>query len=303
MSQITGTISSPGLARVSSTCTKYTPLSAWSSRISRAGPNGAIWRANSDPMDPAAPVSSTTRLLRSAATGARSRFTVGRPNRSSSRTFRSWFIPAVPSSSWCSEGSVLKSSAKPIYHVEHRRYHVAHIRVGQHGVQGKAQHPLIRLVCHGELDGLIAVLFLIEGVNVNRDEMHRGPDVERGQLVDELIAADPQRTQPQAEDVELPGMLHLGALGRNLEGITLAKGSGVGGHDLPAPRLEAVELAQLGQSHGRLHIRHAVLESGLIHLIEPAGARAISLPGIPAPAMQAQGAGPGDELRRSRKHA
>ncbi len=53
---------------------------------------------------------------------------------------------------------------------------------------------------------------------MNRDEMHRGPDVAAGQLFDELIAPDPERVGPEPEHVEMPGVDDVGAFDRALEG-------------------------------------------------------------------------------------
>ena len=97
----------------SSRCTSNSEFSEFSTSTSRFGPTRAIWRHSSAPIEPPAPVTSTTRPLRYAPTRSISTRTGSRPSTSSTRTSRTWrmrFIP--PDSSSNVVGSVRTGMAR-----------------------------------------------------------------------------------------------------------------------------------------------------------------------------------------------
>src|SRR3989449_5455302 len=89
---------------------------------------------------------------------------------------------------------------------------------------------------------------------MDRDEVHGRPDVARRELVDDPVAPDGQRLRHEPQDIEVPRVLHLGALHRELERVGVAERLLVAPHHLAAS-LDR-KSTRLNSSHG--YISYAV---------------------------------------------
>src|SRR6266566_2105136 len=132
--------------------------------------------------------------------------------------------------------------------------------------------------------------------------MHRCPDVAGRQLVNEAVAIDREGVETQAYDIEMPRMLYLRTRDRQLERRLVGEGSVVLIDNCRAPLLEPRQFAQLPETERRLNVRHVVLEAGQEHLVIPAAALGVALPGIAAHPVQANDAGLGEKLRCRGEH-
>src|SRR5205823_1638803 len=111
------------------------------------------------------------------------------------------------------------------------------------------------------------------------------------------------RLRHEPQDIEVPRVLHLGALHRELECVGVAERLLVAPHHLAASLLEARQFLQLPQPQRRLDVAHVVLEAGREHLVAPAPALAVALPGVATHAVQAEHPGAVEEVGRTREHA
>ena len=109
-SPTTQTSGSSGKASASEIWISYSAASEMSHRTSRAGRKRAICLQSSAPIEPPAPVTSTTRLPSHSPSPALSRTTGSRPSRSSSSTLRIVVRSERPLMSSSYEGTVSASS-------------------------------------------------------------------------------------------------------------------------------------------------------------------------------------------------
>ena len=93
----------------------------------------------------------------------------------------------------------------------------------------------------------VSVLVPVVAMQMDRDEVHRCADVAGFELLDHGVAVDPERASPQAQHVEVPGVLDVGALDRRSQGIDPGEGLLIRGHDLAPAPLHAVEPASCGR--------------------------------------------------------
>src|SRR5579864_4568876 len=112
-------------------------------------------------------------------------------------------------------------------------------------------------------------------------------DVASRQFLDELIAPEAQPLGVQAQHVEMPRVLGVGALSGRLEFVEWRESGVVALSDLAAPRLKLAELAELAESDRRGEVRHVVLEARPIDFIGPCTVSVVPLPGVAAHPVQA----------------
>ena len=117
---------------------------------------------------------------------------------------------------------------------------------------------------------------------MNRNEVHRRPDVARGQLVDEPIATDAQELGTDAQHVEMPRMLDMRATHWRLQRFFGAERQGVRLDNLHAAAMEPLLLPQLPEADRRGDVGHVVLETRRDNFVAPVAALVIALPGVPA---------------------
>src|SRR5580700_2288025 len=101
----------------------------------------------------------------------------------------------------------------------------------------------------------------------------------------------------------MPGVVYMGSLDRNLQRLELGKNFVVSTGDFLSPRVERGKLGKLVKADGRLDISHVVLESRVKYFVVPGPSHAVSLPGVPAHAVQAPGPGLFNGIRETGQHA
>src|SRR2546429_10005796 len=110
--------------------------------------------------------------------------------------------------------SVAVSSPVDPYHVADGLDHVGHVVVREPGIERQAQQPAVVAPGDGKALRSVAVAIAIIRMEMDRDEVDRGPDVAGRGLRDEAIAGDAPRPGGEAAHTKGAGMLHLRAARR-----------------------------------------------------------------------------------------
>lgn len=82
--------------------------------------------------------------------------------------------------------------------------HVTDVRICHPRRQRQRYKPLVFPESHGIIPRSVTILFAIVGVQVDRNEVHRGSDVTRLQFLYEQIATYRKAVEIQAKRVEVP---------------------------------------------------------------------------------------------------
>src|SRR5690242_17014595 len=136
-----------------------------------------------------------------------------------------------------------------------------------------------------ELCGIAAQQLCEVRMLMVRNEMHGGSDPPRGELLAERVAIDPE-ARLYSNDIDMPGVAtgrrpRSGSDPRDLLQLRVVA---IG--QLASLRLPTREVPKLGTTNGGLHVGHVRLQPGHTHLVPPARAGPVPLPGIPAHAVQ-----------------
>src|SRR5438445_9293987 len=115
-----------------------------------------------------------------------------------------------------------------------------------------------------------------------------GPDPAGRERANELVAARRQVVEAEPERVEMPGVLAVRALARNLDLLEIGEGRVVAARDRRALRPEAVGPGELPEPECGRHVRHVVLEAGRRNRVVPAAPGAKARPGIARHPVQAE---------------
>src|SRR5208282_2831227 len=159
--------------------------------------------------------------------------------------------------------------------------------VGHRGVDRKRQAAAEDVFGDRKIAVVVAVVALIVVHRVQRDAVHGASHATLPQYLDELIAAELEALGPDAQHVEMPGVLEprLGVGG--LQRVVGAKRLVVGAGDLAAPAHEVSRALDLGQSDGGVHVRQVVLETHVVDFVVPRAALVVALPRVLVHSVQA----------------
>src|ERR1039458_5330890 len=127
--------------------------------------------------------------------------------------------------------------------------YVADIFVAHRGVDGKREAPAENAFGDRKIAAAVAVVALIVVHRVQRDAVHGASHAALTQYLDELIAAELEPLGPDAQHVEMPGVLDPGLGVGGLQRDVGAKRLVVGSRDIAAPAHEIV--GALGRSEER----------------------------------------------------
>jgi hypothetical protein len=185
----------------------------------------------------------------------------------------------------------------------HRRDHALDLFVAQARVERQRHQP--RIFRQRALAGIAQLERPpVVGMQRDRDEVNAAPDSAIPHPLDELGAPDLELFQAQPQGVQMPGVLRIAAHRGKLQFIQGRERFVIAPGDLCPPRVHPVQLAQLDQPDGRLDVTQVVLEAALDHLVVPAPALGVAIPGTPAHAVQGQHAHPlGQREGGRRDHA
>src|SRR5918998_147684 len=112
-----------------------------------------------------------------------------------------------------------------------------------HGRVERQRHYALKLpVADGKVGRRVAVPIPVIGVQMYRYEVDARADVALGERLDERISVEREAIEMEPQHVEVPGVLYVGALRRELQRGQRCEGRVVTGNDGFPPLLEPLEL-------------------------------------------------------------
>src|SRR5437660_7143371 len=97
----------------------------------------------------------------------------------------------------------------------HCRYHILDILIRHTRVDGKRDHPLISMESDREVIGCQPICFSIKRMQMEWDEMHACAYLLLRKQLNKCGAVDSKLLQVQAQEIQMPGVLHMIQIGRN----------------------------------------------------------------------------------------
>src|SRR5579883_1398371 len=166
--------------------------------------------------------------------------------------------------------------------------HVMDLFHGERGIQRQRNEPLVKGYSPRALILLQARPGRKERVQRNRNEMDAGSDAARAQFLDEAVAPDLQPVEIQPELIEVPRMASIAALRRRFDFPDCGQAPGIDAGVCGPQGVEPLDLFELMDADGGLHVAEIVFEARLGDLVIPASLFAVAVPGVLADAMQAE---------------